>query len=439
MPGWTRPGFQAALIAALFVPWAAGADEPTPFRAGSGRREITPEAPVPLWGYADRHDALSRGTLDPLEARALVIEVGGERLAIVATDLGRGPTPAMLEAIRAGARRVGVDHVLVGGSHTHHGPVLELTDAPGLGRGRFDDAVRYAETLPGRLVEAIEEAVGGLRPARIGTATRSVPLNRNRHDRGPTAPTDPTLAVLRLDDETGAPLALLVNYAAHPVLTDGDLLEFSADYPGYLRRKVESELGAPCLFLQGAAGDLSCHPGPGQHGPRAFGEALADQALDLARSIRSEAPEHPALAVRTESIHVASRLDLGNPLVVLVFGRAFFPELIRNYAREFGEGIDCELTTVLLNDRIGLVGVPGEFFCTHALRLRERSPVSPLFFVGYCNGHALYFPTIEAAARGGYGADPTSAPAAVGSGERLMDAALIGLFRLRGRFAGERP
>jgi hypothetical protein len=53
--------------------------------------------------------------------------------------------------------------------------------------------------------------------------------------------------------------------------------------------------------------------------------------------------------------------------------------------------------------------------------------------LGYCNDYQQYFPTIEAAAEGGYGADPAVAPAEVGAGERVMDRALVHLYQMRGK------
>ena len=56
------------------------------------------------------------------------------------------------------------------------------------------------------------------------------------------------------------------------------------------------------------------------------------------------------------------------------------------------------------------MGVPGEPFCQHAVRLRQRAYLPTVLVFGYCNGHLLYFPTIEAASEGGYGADPQVSP-----------------------------
>jgi hypothetical protein len=110
----------------------------------------------------------------------------------------------------------------------------------------------------------------------------------------------------------------------------------------------------------------------------------------------------------------------------------------RNYAKLYGEAVTAELNTVLLNGEIALVGGSGEFFCNHANRLKARSYVKHTLFFGYCNGHGMYFPTIEAASEGGYGADPGVSLAELGAGERMMDKALINIYTLQGKFARER-
>jgi hypothetical protein len=120
-----------------------------------------------------------------------------------------------------------------------------------------------------------------------------------------------------------------------------------------------------------------------------------------------------------------------------MFERAFFPELVKNYAEEFAHGIQPELTTVLMNGDLALVGGSGEFFCNHANRLKERSYIKNTLFFGYCNGHHMYFPTIEAASEGGYGGDATVAPVELGAGEQMMNQALINIYTMLGKFPPE--
>jgi neutral/alkaline ceramidase-like enzyme len=429
----------AYLLAVGLLCFVSDASHGEEFRAGAGQKDITPPAGVPMWGYGARHDLLSEGTLDTLMAKVVVIAVGDEKVALVGIDLGRGPTEAMMKVIRAEiADKAGIRNVLITGSHTHHGPVIELTDEPDLGKGKFDVAVAYSKNLPHLLVDAILDADKGLRPARIGVATEAVNLNRNRQTKREPKATDPMLVVIRFDDQAGKPIAILVNFAAHPVMTDTKILKYSADYPGFLKNKVEADLSTTCVFMQGASGDMSTNPGAGPGGPRGFGETLADHVLALARSVKTETPEHPSVKGMVDTFHFRTRVDLNDPKVTGAYEKAFFPEISRNYAKEFREGLSAELNTVLINGEIALVGGSGEFFCNHANRLKARSYVKHTLFFGYCNGHGMYFPTIEAASEGGYGADPGVSFAELGAGERMMDKALLNIYRLQGKFAKER-
>src|SRR5437660_7136433 len=99
--------------------------------AGAASADITPPIGYAMWGYGARHDAPSVGVLDPLKARALVLSTGKESIALVSLDLGRAPTRQSTEIIRSRVKAaVGIEHLFLVASHTHHGPVLELDDWP---------------------------------------------------------------------------------------------------------------------------------------------------------------------------------------------------------------------------------------------------------------------------------------------------------------------
>jgi hypothetical protein len=403
-------------------PFPALADE---LRAGAAQVDITPPTGYPMWGYATRHDAPSDGVLDLLHARALVLEVGKERIALVSLDLGRAPTRQSTAAIRAGVKALGIEHIFLVASHTHHGPVLELDDWP-------DPKKPYTKQLEAKLIEVVRNAHQALQPARLGIATKETTLNRNRHSKRADKPVDRELLVLRVEDGHGKPIAHAVDFAAHPTMLDSKLRKFSADYPGVMARLVEKETGAPCLLLQGAAGDLSANPAAGD-GPEQFGQAVGREVLALIRSIRCPPAEKPSLKVRAEDFRFKSRLDLGNPFIRAALTSTFFPGLVAFYEREYRDGIRPQLTVALLDGRIGLVGVSGEFFCGHALSLKRRARLEHLLFLGYCNDYQQYFPTIEAAAEGGYGTDAFVSPVEIGAGERIMDRALLHLYQMRGK------
>jgi hypothetical protein len=410
-----------ALLALAAPPVRAGE-----LRAGAARTDITPPVGFPLWGYSARRDAPSEGVLDPLRARALVLATDSERIALVSLDLGRPPTRSSTEAIRRRVRTAGIEHVFLVASHTHHGPVLELDDWP-------TPQDPYVRRLEEKIGDVILAAAHDLRPARLGIASRECTLNHNRHSKRPDAPADRELLVLRVEDRDGRSIAHAVNFAAHPVLRPVALHRFSADYPGPLAERVEKETGVPCLFLQGAAGDLSPSLPGDDRTPERLAELLGREVLALIKQVRCPDGSGTKLQVREDDFRFACRVDLDNAAIRLVLGRAFFPAFISYYEREYREGVRPHLTTALLDGRVGLVGVSGEFFCGHALSLKRRARLDHLFFLGYCNDYQQYFPTIEAAAEGGYGTDPVISPSPPGSGERVMDRALLRLYQLRGK------
>src|SRR5262249_45480197 len=156
-------------------------------------------------------------------------------------------------------------------SHTHNGPVLELDDWP-------TPETSYVRRLEQKLADVVLQANRNRRPARLGVASTTTAFNRNRHSRRPEKPVDPALLGLRVEDSAGKPIAHAITFAAHPTMLDSKGRQFSADYPGVLAGLIEQETKAPCLFLQGAAGDLSPNREKGGD-PKAFGTALGREVL----------------------------------------------------------------------------------------------------------------------------------------------------------------
>lgn len=426
--------FCAMCIAVLvaMIPGALAAE----FQVGFAKTDITPTKPMPMWGYGARHDALSTGVRDPLFAKAVVVDVGEQKLAIVGLDLGRSPRPEMMARIREAVNdKAGIGHVMISGSHTHHGPVIELQDVEGKGKDRFDDAVAYVAELERKLIDVIVDAAGEVQPARIGWGSAEVPMNRNRQAKSEPKPTDSELTVLRFDDLEGKPIVLMVNFAAHPTMLPGEDLRFSAEWPGQMMYTIEEALDAHCGFLQGAAGDMSCRTTESTKDIESFGKAIGAEAIAVARAIETNVPEIPEIQAMDEDFECKTRLPVDNPIVEDLLAKAFFPEFGKAAFDEMeGDTITPHLTTVLLNRELALVGGSGEFFCNHSNRLKDRVKDVKVVFVGYCNGHHMYFPTIEAASEGGYGADPTVSWVPLGAGEEMMNKALINIYTMLGKY-----
>src|SRR5262245_23296035 len=351
------------VFALLAFAATAIAQAPAPvFKAGAARRDVTPREPAPMWGYGDRHDALSVGTHDPLYAEALVIQAGDRKLAIVGLDLGRSPAEATLQRIRQRIKsEAGVEHSFIAGSHTHHGPVLELTDEAGKGKGRFDAALRYYRELEDAIVAAIVEANSKLAPAKLATGSIQLEgFNRNRHTKQPVKPSDRDLAVMRFDDANGKPIAIVVNFTAHPTTIPATTLRFSADYVGAMKAEVEKATGARVIFMQGASGDQSVNAGPNRD-YQAFGQALAKEVVKLATSLTPQEVTASSADLRGLRFKLAAPLDLRSAVVRGAYERALCLDRIANDLDEQVAGVRERVIVRLLDGLIALVGVCGFF------------------------------------------------------------------------------
>ena len=415
--------YTVLVFSCVFLPLHAA--DAAGFRAGFARRDVTPTHPIPMWGYGARHAIPATATRDSLYAKVLVVEAGESRVAFIGLDLGRSPTFAMMELIEREAReKAGVDYILSVGSHTHHGPTIELLDEPGMGQGRYDEAVAYAQQLPHTLIDAIVEASGKLVDARMGIVIEKTDFNRNRHARQEPKPRDPDLAFVRFDTLDGKPIAVMVNFAAHPTIESVFSLHWTSDWPGHMQTHVERELRTNCFFMQGAAGDLSPNTTEGRRGIDGFGKAIGEKVVELARSIETVVPETPSISGTVDRFTGESRLDLNNRIIMGALKQAFFPELLALTVEMPDNQVTVRMDTVLLNNELAIIGGSGELFSDLATRIKTRSAAPHTLVFGFCNGHSMYVPTREGVAQGGYGADPTVAWCPVGTGEAMVERAV---------------
>ncbi len=416
-----------ALLATSGV-WAEG------FKAGFAKRDITPKAPMPMWGYGARHGSPAKSAATPLYAKALVIEAGGTRAAFVGLDLGRSPTYRSVDAIQAAVKQQSnVEFVMMSGSHTHHGPALELKNEPGKGQGRYDAGVAYATELEQNIIAAINEAAGAVVDAKIGWGSTETDLNRNRHSKVQPKPRDPELAVVRVDDLQGKPLAILVNLGAHATIASIMDYRWNAEWPGAMQHAVEEAAGTNCMFMQGAEGDMSPNTNDERRGVEGFGKAVAAKVLEINQGIQTRVPEHPGVKGVYDTFSCEGRIDLNDKLVQGVFKQGFFPEMIA-FLDDFPNGvITARLVTVVLNGQLALVGGSGELFSDLSNRLKKSSKAEKTLLFGCCNGHCMYIPTERAVEEGGYGADRGFAWVQPETGREMMDKAAANIQALLGQ------
>ncbi len=419
-------------------------------RAAAVAVEITPPTGSLLYGYGARGTNRSRGVHDPLYARALVLDAGGETAALVTLDLGSIRKENTLPIRQMVQEVAGFDHVLLNASHTHSAPLFEAD---------FPDAEGpWVRELEQKIADVILEAHALLRPARaaVGWGRASEGHNRRRvlpdgsvemfwQNRGrmPTAPLDDSVGVLAVDGRDGEPIATVVNFAVHPVILGPGNLLVSADFPGAMAALVAERGGGVAMFLQGAAGDINpfwdkTAPEEGAFEQvRMAGERLGQEVLRVRADLAAaEAFHDPAtLSVKRHLVTLDPRWDLDSPVVEEGFRRHGLESSLQRYRARFPREREAEVNTLVLGEvgegQFALATFPGEFFVEHQLRLRAATQVPHVFFAGYTNGELAYFPTIAAAAQGGYGGREATI-VEVGAGEKLVDLAAISILEQAG-------
>lgn len=416
-------------------------------RAGIANVDITPPLGSQLYGYGARGEAVSTAVHDPLHAKALVLSDGTTTLAIANLDLGSfGKRYA--EAVRARVRTAtAIEHVLLVASHTHSAPRFDerfpSPEKPWL--RELEEKVAGAVIAAHRQLAPVtlrlgEGALDGCHNRRRVRADGTVEMLWGNRAGEPTGPIDTRVTVLALDRPDGSALATIVGFTCHPVVLGPENLEISADYPGAMMAAVEQATGAQAMFLQGAAGDTNPNwdkTPPSEGGferMQELGRALAAEVLRMRPGATELSAAPTPITLRQRVVRLEPRWDLDSAAVRDAFVAQGGERLFEYYRQRFAGERDAEISTVLLGSSLGLAFFPGEFFVEHGLRLRDasRTLVPHVLFVGYTNGELGYFPTIEAAAQGGYGATEGTL-VEVGAGERLVDRALVDLLELAGK------
>lgn len=413
-------------------------------RIGVARQDITPPLGIRAknWGPADWER--SEGAHRPFELTALAVIGGDERprllLAVDGTWWRRvADEQGVRGAILAGLG-LAPDQLMLSLSHTHAGAVLCAADAhlPGgeLIPG-YLEALATAGIAAGR--EALDGAVPGLIEWTAGRCTLAADRELDVDGRAlvgfnPAGAADDTVMIGRLSVD-GAVCGTLVNYACHPTTLAWQSREVSPDYVGAMREIVEAATGAPCLFVQGASGELAPReqytgdvtiadrhgrslghavlaaldalPAPGEEltlegvvesgAPLAIwagqaalgGEGAAGSVTSVELPLR-DLPTLDELAEEWKDIDPRSREER--------LGRA------RNLRDGYIDGptVPHPVWAWRLGDAV-IVGHPGEAYSRLQTTLRARFPETPIVVMNLTNGPGfVYLPTRDAYERGAY-------------------------------------
>lgn len=445
------------------------------FQVGFGRVNVTPMMGIAVLGYYKPRYA--EGVLDELEACAVALSDGDTNAVLISID-HCGIFQLDQDAIRKHISEVcGIpaEAVFLSTTHTHTGPVLDSTSGEPM-------EPEYRQFVTGRLADAAKFALEDLKPAKLGWAIGNAPniafVRRFRMKDGstrtnpgvgnpdilePLGDVDERVNVLRFDRK-GADTIVLVNFGNHPDVVGGNLI--SADWPGFLRRRVEKALdGTKCIFFNGCQGDVNHVNVNAKDGDlndmfmdfddvsrgyghaRHMGNVVAGAVLQvydkvnycepgalrfLQRTIEVPAnlpkPEEMSMAHHINALHTAGKdAELpyqGMQLTTVV------AEAERMVRLEHGpDSFPMHLFGIAIGD-IALFGIPGEPFTGIGRALKEASGwklVLPCCLTGGAEG---YFPTQDAYDEGGY--EARSSPFRSGVAELLTQEGLSLLAALEG-------
>ncbi len=459
-------------------------------RAGTGRAVITPPIGIEHAGWGAQVHHRAEGVHLDLWVTVLVVEGETDTFAILDYDLMVVTVEDSNRIRKDVAQVLGIDpkNVRVSFTHTHAGPVWSNLLGSRSGRAGHELVPGYRETVWSQTLGATHQAKAALRPARLAAGWGESSIAVNRRLRAPTGElvvgqnfegfADHRVLVVRFDDLDENPLAALVGYAAHPIILAYQNRLLSPDFPGVAKRVVEELTGAPCLYLQGCAGNImTIEALTGDLGAaERMGTMLGAEAAKVFTGIRtlptkrrfagiveSGAPlgiwvdeplpeRQPFIKVTERDIKMPVRTtedpdraqaqaeDLSSRFLELEKSGAPEKQVLDARYRARRALISAawaklcrgrtHLPTTLHGirmDDVALVGFPGEPFAETGVRVREASPFAFTHMAGYSNGVTGYVPTAEEFQRGGY--EPQWATAYTAEAASVLEkeaAALLG-------------
>jgi neutral ceramidase len=326
----------AWMVIALGMSVAACAQN-TALHVGAAKVDVTP-APADLPKNYD-------GILDHIYSRAIVIDNGSARAALITVDAGGVPDAIWQAVSKQLESELGIPakNVLLTATHSH--------SVPGQPAGPYTQ----------KIVESVRLAKQRLAPARIGygTGVSYINVNRNIIDsktrrwwEGPNyeGPSDKTVAVIKFESLSGEPLAVYYNYAMHGVAA-GQLDLVSGDAPGTTSKYIEDSFDDKivAVWSSGAAGDQN---------PIYF-----QQTYDL-REIRIKAFAKRGIDISNSMPPGGQGLDKKDPTVIKLMNQQ--KQMILSMGQFLGEevmhvmrGMERMGSSIQVDGRFKTVSCPG--------------------------------------------------------------------------------
>lgn len=422
-------------------------EPPAALRAGAAISEITLPVGATNGGVIARGGPAT-AIHDELFARAIVLDDGLTRLAIVVCDLrmiGR-PVVDRAKGLAAAATGIDRDHIIISATHTHAAPAV-------IGMHTSQDDRGYAELVSAGIADAVRSAVKNLAPAQVGWGFGAAPqhvFNRrwlmkkgaigpnpfgetgeqvkmNPPAGGdlvkPAGPVDPQVSVLSIQHADGRPLALLANYGLHYV-GGYERGQVSADYFGLFARRVGKLLAADDhdpppvgIMSNGTSGDVNNinfrekRPRmPPWEKMRLVAHELAEEAVRAQGKIKhvkrvelKAAATELSLAVRRPDEKrlawarqtLAAAKNLKRPTRVEVYAQEAL------HLADFPARVPVKLAAFRIG-ALRIAAIPCEVFAETGLAIKNDNAAKPTFTIELANGYNGYLPTPRQHELGGY-------------------------------------
>jgi neutral ceramidase len=406
----------------LVVPCAFGAVSDA-LEVGLAVRDITPELPIWLAGYAARNRPADK--IDqPLLVQALALKnPTGERFVFVALDNCEVShafiAPVLRELEQKHQLKRGA--VMVVSSHTHSAPVLDNTldgmfELPDVERARIH---KYSETLRGRLAEVVAAALADFQPARLeqGAGRATFAMNRRVYQddkvvfgENPDGPVDWQVSVLKVSGTNGTVRAVIFGYGCHGTSLSGDdFYTVSGDYMGYARQQIQSVYpGVTAIYLTGMGADSNPSPRGRLLDARRHGLELAGAVAGVL--------DRPMRPVRGQMKFAYDEADL--PLVdspnreqiekdarnndLYVRNRAAASLKLLDQGKPLPSSVPLPLAAVRIGNDLTLVAMGGEVVVDYGIRFKRLFAADHPWLIGYAYEVPCYIPSARIIKEGGY-------------------------------------
>ncbi len=256
-------------------------------QVGLGVQPLDFPVGVSLAGYGSRfgprtpyRDSLggSNAWFDRPDVRALVFDDGRELFVLLRIPTSWTTDFMVARTAEKVLEETGVNllgHILTTAPHSHSQPARYWHLVKGLGFGFFgygEWSPEIFERLTSSFAEAIIMAMDAREPAKFGYAVLddfdpNNDINRDRRERNNNLPgymkKDNRMVVMRVDDMSGTPIAVLTNFGIHGTVFGSSNPVVTADAGGgvevVLTERASAKYEAPVVgfFVQGNAGDIS--------------------------------------------------------------------------------------------------------------------------------------------------------------------------------------